>query len=192
MNSIASFAPWVGSACCCLAFFVLLIVIAAFIFRSKKPTPEQIEGLPAAPGSGVQTRASLTMLEYEPTQRTPRPAPIPSRTQDTPTLRSIPAIARPPAPVNRAQAAESLSPTVKAQPDPVRPPPVPEDDEGDGAMTSVMDRGRQPDLPPPPPPPPGTITASPSAPPLVRARMVEPNPTVGDAGVPPPLPRSEK
>lgn len=179
MNSIAAFAPWVGSACCCLAFFVLLIVISAFLFRSRKPTPDEIDGLPAAPGSGVQTRASLTQLEYGPTQRTPRPAPIPSPSVGSAARKSVPP-----------------TPPVAPSP-PFRPAPsnLPSNDpEDEGAMTSVMDRGRQPDLPPPPPPPPGTITLSPSSSPQVRSRMFDPKPTIapGPDGLPPPLPKPEE
>ncbi|MSP56639.1 MAG: hypothetical protein EXR69_13720 [Myxococcales bacterium] len=65
MSSILTFTPWVGGACCCLAFFILLMVIANFLFRSKRPRPDDIEGLPAAPASGQQTRASLTRLEHD-------------------------------------------------------------------------------------------------------------------------------
>lgn len=178
MNSIAAFAPWVGSACCCLAFFVLLIVISAFLFRSRKPTPDEIDGLPAAPGSGVQTRASLTQLEYEPTQRTPRPSPIPGVSAAKKTVPPVASVARAPNPNPPFQVAPSTLPS--------------NDPEDEGAMTSVMDRGRQPELPPPPPP--GTITLSPSSAPLVRSRMLEPKPTIspGPDGLPPPLPKPEE
>ncbi len=77
MSALFTFGPWVGGACCCLAFFVLLVVIASFLFRGKRAKPEDIDGLPPAPESGTQSRASLTMLEYEPTQRTPRPGTTP-------------------------------------------------------------------------------------------------------------------
>ncbi len=182
MSAISSFAPLVGSACCCLAFFVLLIVIAAFLFRSKKATPEQIEGLPPAPGSGVQTHASLTMLEYEPTQRTPRPGP-----RDL----ASPAPAGRPTPVNRSTPPVPKAPSRAGSPD--APPPTPDSPSEELGMTSVMDRGSPPvpALPPPPRPPPGTITLSPNAAPT-GPRMLEPRPTVQPANPPTLPPRNGK
>lgn len=180
MSTISSFAPLVGSACCCLAFFVLLIVIAAFLFRSKKPTPEQIEGLPPAPGSGVQTQASLTMLEYEPTQRTPRPAPRDQAPRDAA-----------PKPSSPASPARSSNPPVPRGPfktvSPDAPPPTPDSPSEELGMTSVVDRGR-PSLPPPPAPPPGTITLSPMPAAPANPRIVEPRPTVDPSNPPPTLP----
>lgn len=173
MSTISSFAPLVGSACCCLAFFVLLIVIAAFLFRSKKATPEQIEGLPPAPGSGVQTQASLTMLEYEPTQRTPRPGP----------REAAPPPAPPASPVRRSNPPVPAAPFKTVSPD--APPPTPDSPSEELGMTAVVPRARQPSLPPPPPP--GTITLSPMPATPANPRMVEARPTV-DPSNPPSMP----
>lgn len=177
MSSLLAFTPWIGGACCCLAFFVLLIVIATFLFRGKRSRPEEIEGLPKPPAAGEQTRASLTMLEYEPTQRTPRPGVTPRP------LGSSAAVPPPPAPAPASA-----------------PPSNPFADipDGDG-QTTLLDRGgraslppvapKPPGLPPPPPPPPGTITRSPTLPPK---RILEPTPTAtpGPSG-PPPLPKPD-
>lgn len=62
-----------GMGCCCFATFVVLLVAASLAFRPRRPKPGDVAGVAPAPDRGVQTRASLTRMEYHHDEEGPPP-----------------------------------------------------------------------------------------------------------------------